>query len=90
MAGVYPVKISVASQQGTCEACHKVGDSWTVEASVTPAGICLGAFNVIAPNIRVMRFGGEYPWEADKDATSVACPDAKNPVVFEVRRLRQP
>ncbi len=88
MAGVFPVRITVTSQKGKCVACHKVGDSWLVEGNLTPGGICMGAYNVIAPNLRTLRFGGEYPWEEDKDATSAACSDAENPVVFEIRRLR--
>ncbi len=88
MAGSYPVRITVVSQRGKCESGHKVGDSWLVDENKTPGGICMGAFNSIAPNLRVMRFGGEYPWATDKDATTVACPDAENPVVFEIRRVR--
>jgi uncharacterized repeat protein (TIGR04076 family) len=34
-------------------------------------------------------FGGSFPWEKDPDVTTVACPDPDNPVVFELRRLRQ-
>lgn len=85
---VFPVRVTVISQKGKCEACHKVGDSWLVDGNVTPGGICMGAYNVIAPNVRVMRYGGEYPWAPDKDVTSVACSDAANPVVFEIRRVR--
>ncbi|HLB12355.1 MAG TPA: TIGR04076 family protein [Dehalococcoidia bacterium] len=88
MGGSYPVRITVVSQQGHCDAGHKVGDSWLIDENKTPGGICLGAFNPLAPNVRVLRFGGEYPWAEDKDATTIACPDAVNPVVFEVRRLR--
>ena len=88
MAGSYPVRITVVSQRGKCEAGHKVGDAWLVEESKTPGGVCMGAFNVIGPNVRVLRFGGEYPWSQDKDATLAACPDAENPVVFEIRRMR--
>jgi len=88
MSDSYPVRITVASQQGKCAAGHKVGDTWLVEENLTPGGVCLGAFNAIAPNMRVMRFGGQFPWSQDKDATVVACPDGENPVIFEVRRQR--
>jgi uncharacterized repeat protein (TIGR04076 family) len=54
----------------------------------SPAGICLGAFGVIFPYLRTLRFGGEFPWSEDKDATVIACPDSKNPVTFEIRRMR--
>jgi uncharacterized repeat protein (TIGR04076 family) len=32
-------------------------------------------------------FGGRLPWSEDPDAVTVACPDAENPVVFELRRI---
>ncbi len=86
MAEPYKVKITVASAQGTCAIGHKVGDSWIVEDK-TPEGICLSAFNSMSPAFWVMRFGGEFPWYEDKEFAPVACPDAKNPVVFELRRL---
>jgi uncharacterized repeat protein (TIGR04076 family) len=88
MIDSYPVRITVTSQQGKCEAGHKVGDTWLVEEILTPGGICLGAFNTIGPNLGVMRFGGQFPWSQDKDAIVMACPDGENPVIFEVRRQR--
>jgi uncharacterized repeat protein (TIGR04076 family) len=37
-----------------------------------------------------MRYGAEFPWlEKDKDVATHACPDATNPVVFEIRRLKK-
>ena len=88
MAEVYEVLVRVISQEGTCGAEHKVGDEWVI-GKKSPEGICLSAFNTIFPHIRVLRFGGSFPWEADPDIATVACPDAKNPLVFELRRLRK-
>jgi len=34
-------------------------------------------------------YGGAFPWESDPDVARAACPDADNPVVFELRRLRE-
>jgi len=83
----YKVSVKVVSQKGTCAHEHKVGDQWVTDGK-TPEGICLSAFNALLPGIRVLMFGGEYPWEDDPDVATVACPDATNPVVFELRRLR--
>ena len=88
MAERYDVVVRVVSQQGTCVHEHKVGDKWVMKAK-TPEGICLTAFDALYPAARVLMFGGSFPWEADPDATTVACPDALNPVVFELRRLRK-
>ena len=88
MAERYDVVARVVSQKGTCGAEHKVGDEWVID-SKTPEGICLSAFNALFPNARVLMFGGSFPWETDPDISTVACPDAANPVVFELRRLRK-
>lgn len=86
MAERYEVLVRVVSQKGTCVQEHKVGDEWVIGRK-TPEGICLSAFDALFPNARVLMFGGVFPWETDPDVSTVACPDAKNPVVFELRRL---
>ena len=87
MAQTYSVKMTVLSQSGTCNAGHKVGDSWVVDTH-SPGGGCFSALAVCFPYVRVLRFGGEFPWSDDKDTCSIACPDAQNPLVFEMKRLR--
>jgi uncharacterized repeat protein (TIGR04076 family) len=84
----YEVGIKVISQKGTCNYAHKVGEEWVLKTK-TPEGICLAAFYSLLPNARVLMFGGSFPWEADHDVTTIACPDAENPVVFELRRVRE-
>ena len=88
MAESYEVLVKVVSQKGTCTNEHKVGDEWII-GSKTPGGICLSAFNTLLPSVQVLSYGGSFPWETDPDVAMVACPDAANPVVFELRRLRK-
>ena len=88
MAERYDVAVKVVSQKGTCALEHRVGEEWVISRK-TPEGICLSAFNALFPNVRVLMFGGTLPWETNLDVTTVACPDAENPVVFELRRLRK-
>ena len=88
MAETVQVIARVISQQGTCEAGHKVGDEFSV-GGATAAGMCPFAFYAMFPFFTVLQFGGSFPWEKDPDRTTVACPDAENPVVFELRRVRQ-
>ena len=76
----------VISQQGTCEAGHKVGDEFVI-GQTTPANMCSWAFQTLFPFAEVLQFGGAFPWEKDPDKTTVACPDPGNPVVFELRRI---
>ena len=87
MVAPQKVRVQVVSQKGNCAYEHKVGDQWVIYGK-TPEGICLSAFNALFPNLQVLRFGGSFPWEADPDVSTVACPDAANPAVFEFRRLR--
>ncbi|MFC2036023.1 TIGR04076 family protein [Chloroflexota bacterium] len=88
MVGAYDVEVKVISQKGTCAAEHKVGDQWVI-GNKTPEGICLSAFNTLYPNLRVLKFGGSFPWSTDPDIATAACPDAQNPIVFELKRLRK-
>ena len=82
------IAVKVISQEGTCAMEHKVGDEWVVGMK-TPDGVCLSAFNALYPSLRVLKFGGSYFWSEDPDVATAACPDAKNPVVFELRRIRK-
>ena len=75
----------VISQRGTCVAGHKAGDEFVI-GEQPPANLCSWAFYSLFPFVQVLRFGGSFPWEQDRDKATVACPDAANPVVFELRR----
>ena len=82
---MYDVTARIISQKGTCEAGHKTGDEMVI-GQHTPAGMCSWAFCALFPFAQVLQFGGSFPWEKDGDKAIVACPDAANPVVFELRR----
>ena len=88
MADRCDVAIKVISQKGTCTQEHKVGDEWIIGGK-TPEGICLVALHSLYPHLCVLSFGGSFPWAANPDVTTEACPDPNNPVVFELKRLRK-
>ena len=75
----------VISQKGTCGAKHKVGDEYIIGTMTTP-NMCSSAYCTLYPAARVLRFGGSFPWGKDPNRTTIACPDAENPVVFELKR----
>jgi len=79
------VVAKVISQKGMCEAEHKVGDEFIMAEDIPP-NLCSWAFHSLFPFVQVLRFGGSFPWEKDASKATVACPDAENPVVFELRR----
>ena len=86
----YKVRLKVISQAGHCAWGHKVGDEWIIDGT-TPDGVCLPAFYTLFPDLRVLTFGGTLPHsKEDPDVHLVTCPDTKNPVVFELRRIRPP
>lgn len=87
MADRYDVRVKVISQKGTCVNGHQVGDEFVISRTTTD-GICLGAFGAFFSFLRTLMFGGTFPWSPDPEAVTVACPDAENPVVFELRRIR--
>ncbi len=85
----YKVKVTVQSvSKGECPQGFKAGDSWLIEDGKTPGGMCASAYNAVAPAIRVLRLGGEHPWDEDKDVTYISCPDSEHCVIHEITRLR--
>ncbi len=79
----------VVSQKGSCAAGHKVGDEFSIDQTLT-GGICTWALHILFPFAAVLQYGGTFPWETDPDRALVACPDPGNPVVFELRRVKDP
>jgi uncharacterized repeat protein (TIGR04076 family) len=63
------------------------GDSWLVSDYQAPPGLCMWALAAMTPFLASLRFGGCMPWEDNKDRAVACCPDAANPVVFELTRL---
>jgi uncharacterized repeat protein (TIGR04076 family) len=86
MAETFDVVVRVVSQEGTCHAGHKVGDEWVIGPR-TPEGICLAAFYTMYPIALMLLTGAQLTWRPDPNIGSIACPDAANPVVFELRRV---
>jgi len=85
----FKVAIKVISQTGHCGRYHYVGEEWLIEDK-SPAGICLSALHSMLPNLNVLRRTGEGISRSNgPDVSRVACPDAKNPVVFEMKRIRE-
>ena len=94
MANPGKVILKIVSVKGTCAAGHFVGQEFDLSQdfilglSGDPRAICPSAFHAVFPSWRVLRHGGEYPWEEDRDKTTIACPDPFNPVMMELRRIK--
>jgi uncharacterized repeat protein (TIGR04076 family) len=85
MSRRHAVRITLVSQLKKCPNGHEVGDQWLIQRK-TPAGMCLGAWNSLAPFITTLRFGGNFPWEKDGEGT-FCCPDPKVTNVFRLERV---
>ena len=89
------VVLKIVSVKGKCNAGHKVGQEFDLSKDFTLGyredgqALCPSAFYAAFPNWRVLRFGGELPWEENKDLAHVACPDPVNPLVMELKRIRE-
>jgi uncharacterized repeat protein (TIGR04076 family) len=87
MAEWHQVQAKIISQKGHCHAEHKVGDEFII-GDFVPTGMCAWAFYALFPFVSGLQSGGSFPWEKESDQTTVACPDAENPVTFELRRIK--
>ena len=87
--GAYRVEVKVISQEGTCQFGHQVNDVVVFDGETVQGRICLSALYSFLPKVFAMRYGADFPWlKGNKDVSTHACPDAYNPVVFEIRRVR--
>ncbi len=84
----FTVVARVIRQEGHCEAGHCVGDEVVFDGLTVQGKICLHALYSFLPKVFAMRYGATFPWLQDPDVATHACPDAANPVVFEIRRVR--
>jgi uncharacterized repeat protein (TIGR04076 family) len=82
----YRVEVTVIKQEGTCTFYHKVGDKVVFDGVGIQGPICWSALYSMIPKIHAMLYGAQFPWNKDPDIATHACPDAYNPVVFELRR----
>jgi uncharacterized repeat protein (TIGR04076 family) len=85
----YNVVVRVIRQSGHCAAGHRPGDEATFDGMTVQGRLCIHALYSMLPKVLALRYGAEFPWLEDPDVATHACPDAANPVVFEVRRIRE-
>ena len=85
------IELEVLKQEGHCAAGHKVGDKVIVDFDTNEikGKICLHALYSLLPKILAMAYGATFPWLKDADSATHACPDAHNPVVFAVKRIKK-
>ena len=82
------VTAKVVSVKGTCGNGHKVGDVTTFTETGVEGRICIHALYSMMPAVFAMMYEARFPWLKDPETKTHACPDAANPVVFEISRHR--
>jgi uncharacterized repeat protein (TIGR04076 family) len=87
MANIITAK--VISQKGTCDAGHKVGDEVVFKEDGVEGKICIHALYSILPKVFAMMFDSQFPWLKDPNVSTSACPDAYNPLIFEISRKKE-
>ncbi|MEM2002504.1 MAG: TIGR04076 family protein [Candidatus Methanomethylicaceae archaeon] len=89
----YTIQVTLIKSTGVCAAGHKVGDKWVfpgdTEIIQLEKGICIHALASMLYKIIAMRYGVNFPWlKSDPDVAFHLCPDASNPHVFEIKRVK--
>ena len=81
------VKIKVVSQKGTCHLNHKIGDEILVTENDIQGNICIHALYSMLPKVFALMYGASFPWVKKGENPKHACPDGKNPVIFELEKI---
>ena len=84
----FNIVAKVIRQEGHCAAGHTVGDEVFFDGLSVQGKVCIHALYSFLPKVFAMRYGANFPWLDDSDVATHACPDAWNPVVCEIRRIR--
>jgi uncharacterized repeat protein (TIGR04076 family) len=83
------IEAKVISQKGTCALGHKVGDVVKFTETGVEGKICIHALYSMLPAVFAMLHEAHFPWLKDPDVKTHACPDAHNPLVFQITRVRE-
>ena len=86
MANIVTAK--VISQKGTCGLGHQLGDEIIFTEDGVKGKICIHALYSFLPKVFAMMYDSQFPWLEDPDVSTSACPDAYNPVIFEISRKK--
>lgn len=77
----------VVKQEGTCGEGHCVGDEVLFNGSEVKGKLCISALYSMLPKVYAMMYNARFPWLKNQCVATHACPDALNPVVFELVRI---
>lgn len=82
------ITVTCKEIKGHCGAGMKLGDTATFDGMNISGRVCIHALASMMAKVFAMHQGVNFPWLENPDVSTHACPDAGNPVIFEVRRER--
>lgn len=82
------IEVTVKSQKGKCNFGYKVGDKIIFDGKTVKGNTCYAALMILLPYVYALRYDAKFPWASHEDVITIACPDAENPVTFEIRRQK--
>ncbi len=82
----YRVIVTCKEVKGKCAAGQEVGDTATFEGINVQGRICIHSLVSMMSKVFAMQQGVNFSWLEDPNLATHACPDAYNPVVYEIRR----
>lgn len=82
----YRVVVTCKEVKGHCAAGQQPGDRATFEGMNFGGRLCIHALVSMMGKVFAMQQGIHFGWLADPDLATHACPDAANPVTYEIRR----
>jgi len=82
----YRVTVTCREVKGHCAAGQEVGQSVTLDGMDISGQICIHSLASMMSKVFAMQQGVTFSWLKDPDVATHACPDAYNPVIYEIRR----
>ena len=83
------IKVKIISIDGVCHNNFKIGDKVIIDEKGVHGEICIHALYSLLPKAFAMLYGVIFPWLKDKNVATHPCPDYKNPVLYELKRIKK-
>ena len=80
------ITVTCKEVKGVCHAGQQVGDVATFDGINMAGRICIHALASMMAKVFAIHQGVNFPWLDDPDIVSHTCPDATNPVTYELHR----
>ncbi len=82
----YRLTVTCKEVKGVCHAGQQVGDAATFDGMDFGGRLCIHALAGMMSKLFAMHQGVNFSWLEDPNVATHVCPDAQNPVLYEIRR----